>query len=78
MTDTAVVHIGENSPEEVAYKMMLLVGNVEGRDTYGHGTHPMTREWILKTYDQCLSVVRGASAQKQLDQYLPESFAKPR
>ena len=78
MPDAPVVHIGENSPEEVAYKMMLLIGSAEGLETYGHGDHPMTREWILRTYAQCLAVVQRGDAQKRLDDYKPESFARRR
>jgi hypothetical protein len=77
VADAPVVHIGENSPEQVAYKLMRLVAEVEGREHYGHGPHPMTREWILKTFDQCLSVVRGSGASHALESYAPESFAKP-
>lgn len=75
MADGAVVHIGENSPEFVALTLMRHIADAEKRETYGHGDHPITREWILKTYEQCLSVVRGADAKRVLEDYQPESFA---
>jgi hypothetical protein len=77
MSDTSVVHIGENSPEQVAFKMMQLIADAEGRETYGHGKHPVTREWVLQTYSQCLSVVHRGSGEKVAAQYKPESFASP-
>jgi hypothetical protein len=61
MADAApVVHIGENSPENFAFKMMLLMADVEKREPYGHGDHPMDREWILRTYKQCRDAVSGS------------------
>jgi hypothetical protein len=78
MADSAVVHIGENSPEQVAFKLMELIASVEARESYGHGDHPMTREWILRTYDQCLEVVRGGAGERCVAKYQPESFARRR
>ena len=80
MADSApVVHIGENSPEYVAFKLMLLIGDVEARETYGHGEHPMDREWILKTYDQCRDVVNGVGRiETTLDHFRPASHSRPR
>ena len=77
MAEANTVHIGENSPEHVAFNLMKLIADVEKREHYGHGKHPMTREWILKTYEQCISVVRGAGAERILADYAPESFARP-
>lgn len=65
------------SKEEVAFKLMHLIGKAEAREAYGHGEHPMTRDWVLKTYSQCLSVVRGADAEAIWEEYQPQSFAKP-
>ena len=75
MSDNPVVHIGENSPEEVAFKLMQLIAGVEARESFGHGKHPMTREWILKTYEQCLAVVHRGAGEQALASYQPESFA---
>jgi hypothetical protein len=68
----SVVHIGENSPEEVALKLMRLIGAVEKREEYGHGDHPMDREWILRTYNQCISLVtRNANIEDILKRFAP-------
>lgn len=56
MSDAATVHIGENSPEEVAFKLMRLIGSAEQQSL---NTQPKAnREWILKTYALCLETVR--------------------
>jgi hypothetical protein len=57
MADNTVVHIGENSPDEVAFKLMQVIANVENREMYGHGDNPVNREWILRTFAQCKRVV---------------------
>ncbi len=59
MADNAVVHIGENSPEQVAFKLMQEISNVEGVQLYSHGEKPVSREWVLDTYAECLKAVRG-------------------
>lgn len=57
MSDDAV-HFGENSPEQVAFKMMQMIASVEGREEYGHGKNPVDREWILRTYAQCIRAIK--------------------
>lgn len=59
MADAPVVHIGENSPERVAYKLMELIANLERRDLYASGSNPPDREWVLNTYGKCISTVRN-------------------
>ncbi len=67
MSDAPVVHIGENSPEQVAYKLFQDISNVEKRELYGHGDNPADRDWILMTYRQCIDTVgRNASMDKIL------------
>jgi hypothetical protein len=61
MADTApIVHVGENSPEEVAFKLMREIAMAENKSLRGAvaGDKP-NRNWILDTYAQCLSVVRN-------------------
>ena len=58
MAENPIVHISENSPEEVAYKLLQLVADVENRERYGHGSNPVDREWVLRTYAQCIRAVR--------------------
>jgi hypothetical protein len=50
MAETAVVHIGENSPEEVALKLMYVIDTAEKHPT-------RTRQQILDLYAECLRAV---------------------
>lgn len=59
MADAPVVHIGENSPEKVAYKLFDVIMNVENRAGYGGGDNAVDREWVLRTYAQCLRAVKS-------------------
>lgn len=58
MTDSTTVHIGENSPEHVAHKLMHEIAGVEGKTIQVNGS--ADREWILDTYMECLIAVRGS------------------
>ncbi len=58
MADGATVHIGENSPEHVACKLLLDIASCEGK-TLHSGTHAADRNYILTTYQQCLRVAKG-------------------
>jgi hypothetical protein len=51
MADTPVVHIGENSPEHVAYRLFEFVCSADKPQRF-------SREWILDTYAECLLAVR--------------------
>ncbi|ANY19734.1 hypothetical protein A6F68_01217 [Tsuneonella dongtanensis] len=59
MADQSAVHTGENSPEEVAFKLLQLIASVEQRESSGHGKNPMSREYIIRTYCQCLRAVHA-------------------
>lgn len=64
MTDAPIVHIGENSPEEVAYKLMINVAIAEGKDTnnmrgFTYVLKSADRKWLLDTYAECLSTVKN-------------------
>lgn len=59
MADAPVVHIGENSPEQVAFRLLERVASVEG--IYLHGSKDgkvADRKWILDTYAECIYAVR--------------------
>ena len=62
MADVPVVHIGENSPEQVAYKLLIHVAAAEGymlrSGPSADGNKP-SRQYILDTYTECLVAVRG-------------------
>ncbi len=61
MPDTTVVHIGENSPQEVAYKLMDKIMTAEQKTLSSGDLHPgwshADRKWILDTYAECLLTV---------------------
>ena len=56
MADQPVVHIGENSPEQVAFKLMELIARVERKSFFpepSRGDTAADRQWILDTYAEC-------------------------
>jgi hypothetical protein len=61
VADAPVVHIGENSPEEVAYKLLRHIAYVEDKiiasGGMGSGGTPADRAYILDTYAECLVAV---------------------
>jgi hypothetical protein len=54
----AIVHVGENSPEQVAYKLFSHIADVEKKTLAGPDVN-VSREWILRTYAQCLRTVNS-------------------
>jgi hypothetical protein len=52
MAEKPIVHIGENSPEHIAYKLMLDINRVERRD-------PRSKDEVLNLYAECLETVRN-------------------
>lgn len=60
MADKTTVHIGENSQEQVAYKLFQHVASVERKALWGTETGPHAdRAYILRTYWECRRVVFG-------------------
>ena len=51
-----VVHIGENSPEQVAYRLMK---DILGYDKAPSSDANVVRKHILDLYAECLVAVRG-------------------
>lgn len=61
MAETPVVHIGENSPEQIAFRLMEMIANCERRSLNGgssSGFSPADKNYILKTYAEALHVVK--------------------
>jgi hypothetical protein len=62
MADQTVVHIGENSPEQVAYKLMEAIAKVEHialiAGDLDQKYKRADRSWILTTYRECLYSVK--------------------
>jgi hypothetical protein len=66
MVDASIIHLGENSPEYVAFRLMEKIAASEGRifSDRPNGTHQSAdRAWILATYRECLSAVMGTRNQ---------------
>jgi hypothetical protein len=63
MAEQPVVHIGENSPEQVAFRLMEMIAAVENV-ALSYSTDrertSATREWILETYAECILAVKHA------------------
>ena len=60
MADAPVVHIGENSPEYVAYRLLRDIAGVEEKSKGPAYTMANAdRKWILDTYAECLHTVKG-------------------
>ena len=64
-SDTTV-HIGENSPQRIAYVLLGHIRDVEGRIFHRSSERGETadRKWILDTYAECLDAVTGQRPRK--------------
>ena len=64
MADVPVVHMGENSPEHVAYQLLQHVAHLEESLHSGktEGWTSADRKWIPDTYAECLLAVKVPSA----------------
>jgi hypothetical protein len=60
MADAPVVHIGENSREEVAYKLMSLI-------RHNDGSPPKDKKGILDLYAECLNAVQFPQARVRVN-----------
>ncbi|MEI4262772.1 hypothetical protein [Roseovarius sp. D0-M9] len=61
MADNSVVHIGENSPEQVAFRLTTIIAVAEGKDM-NLARANVDRKWLLDTYSECLQAVNGHRA----------------
>lgn len=62
MTDIPVLHIGDGSPEQIAFRLLMIIGQSEGKslDASGYAKPDVTRKWLLDTYAECLDATRGS------------------
>jgi hypothetical protein len=67
MSDAPVVHIGENSPEEVAYKLLKTVAANEGKSLLSSTSTRATadKKWLLDTYAECLLAVKHPNGRQR-------------
>ncbi len=61
MADNGVIHIGENSPQHVAYRLLKHVVRSEGKalNAAAGSSDSPDRAYILDTYAECLRAVGG-------------------
>lgn len=61
MADNTVVHMGENSPEQIAYKLLQAIAMNEGMTLANThvGKASADRKWLLDTYAECLKTVKA-------------------
>lgn len=61
MTNTENVLTGGKSQEQVALRLLKIVSNIEDRPLYRTNDikNPADRKWLLDTYAECLSTVKG-------------------
>lgn len=60
MVDRSDLQFGENSPEHVAYRLMVCIADVEGISLSKAGKEKLaTRKWILDAYAESLDAVRA-------------------
>jgi hypothetical protein len=62
MAGEPVVHIGENSPEQIAYKLMMHISKIEGvamHSSPSSGWRAGDRKWLLDTFKECIDAVKG-------------------
>lgn len=64
MADKPVVHIGDNSPEYVAYKLMLDIVRIEGKERH-------SKDEILNLYAECLHTVNSPHLRVGRDKTFP-------
>lgn len=68
MSDTKQRIVGD-SQEAVAYYLMTNIAICEGKTNTGDWVNKADREWILNTYAQCLSVIKGSDARSAMNDY---------
>jgi hypothetical protein len=62
MAESTVVHIGENSPEKIAYVLLCDIARMESTVLHSNpsnGQQIATRQWLLDTYSECIEAVKG-------------------
>jgi hypothetical protein len=64
MTDTSLS--GDNSPEYVAYRLMIDIARVEKKALGASASCQIAdRKWILDTYAECLRAVRSTKGNRR-------------
>jgi hypothetical protein len=65
MAGDTTIYIGENSPEQVAYKLLESIAFAEGKRLQpGMRGEKADRAYILTTYWECWRVVQGVGIEE--------------
>ena len=63
MAETVNIRVGENTPEQVAYKLTADIAAMEEKKMYASEKGETAgRKWLLDTYAECLDAVLGRRA----------------
>jgi hypothetical protein len=67
MAENLKVHMGEGSPENVAFKLFQEIAYAEDVNTHHGpgGSKKPDQEWILDTYARCRRAVMGIDHRKK-------------
>jgi hypothetical protein len=61
MTIESIDHPTDSSPESTAYRLLIMVADLENKTLHGNPAKERTnadRKWILDTYAECLQAVK--------------------
>jgi hypothetical protein len=67
MSEQPNEHAGNETPESVAFRLMMLVADLESRTLHGNPAKDRSnadRKWILDTYAECLQAVKTPQDRK--------------
>ena len=67
MAELTTDHAADESPENVAYRLLLMVADLESKTLHGNPSKDRTiadRKWILDTYAECLRAVKTPAERK--------------
>ncbi|WP_155275931.1 hypothetical protein [Agrobacterium tumefaciens] len=60
MSDNSSARLDGDTPEQVAFKLLVLVGTTENKmHSDGRIQSGADRQWILDTYAECLEATKG-------------------
>lgn len=67
MSEQITEHPTDESPENVAYRLLVLIADLESKTLHGNPAKDRTnadRQWILDTYAECLRAIRSPESRK--------------
>lgn len=66
MSDNSAARLNGDSQEQVAFKLLLLIGDAEKKiNGVGRASSDVDKLWILDTYAECLEATKGHRAVKK-------------